>query len=106
MADDLEEEVTRRLRKLIDPELGLNVVDLGLIYGVELDGRAGELRIDMTLTTRGCPLEGFMVEGARNALSDIPGIGRVDVRLVWDPPWTPDRINAAGQGQLNFRQIS
>lgn len=103
MTDDLEGQVTDRLRKVVDPELGLNVVDLGLIQDVAFDSASGTLQIAMTLTTRGCPLEGYMLGGVRNALSDILGVKTVAVNLVWDPPWSPDRIKPAGQAQLKIR---
>lgn len=100
MTDDLAKQVTERLRTVVDPELGLNVVDLGLIYNVALQPDSRVLEVDMTLTTRGCPLEGFMIGGVKNALADIPGVSEIEVRLVWDPPWTPDRMHGPGQGRI------
>ena len=84
------EQVTQALRDVFDPELGLSVVDLGLIYGVEIDG-AG-VRITMTLTTQGCPLHDSMTDWIRQAVGKIPGVEDVQVAIVFDPPWTPDRI--------------
>jgi len=100
MIDYMEKEVTERLRTVVDPELGLNVVDLGLIYNVSLQPDTHVLEVDMTLTTRGCPLEGFMIGGVKNALTDIPGVSEIEVRLVWEPPWTPDRMQGPGQGRI------
>ncbi len=100
-SDDTAPEVIARLRNLVDPELGINVVDLGLIYDVQIDTCGRELRVDMTLTTPGCPLSDHMVQGATTLLKDIPGFDQVDVRLVWDPPWTPDRMTEEGRRQMN-----
>lgn len=103
-SDEIVAETISRLRNLVDPELGINVVDLGLICDVNVDTGARELRVEMTLTTPGCPLSEFMIQGACNLLADLPGIERVDVRLVWDPPWTPDRMSAEGKEQLRLRR--
>lgn len=84
------EQVTQALRDVFDPELGMSVVDLGLIYDVEID--AGRVRITMTLTTQGCPLHDAMTEWVRQAVATIPGVEEVEVAIVFDPPWTPDRI--------------
>lgn len=103
-SDETVAAVIGRLRKLIDPELGVNVVDLGLIYDVQIDTCARELRVDMTLTTPGCPLSDYMVQGATNLLMDVPGFDQIDVRLVWDPPWTPDRMTEEGRRQVNEKR--
>jgi metal-sulfur cluster biosynthetic enzyme len=87
------ERVTEALHEVFDPELGMSVVDLGLIYAIEID--AGRVRIEMTLTTQGCPLHGSMTEWVRKAVEMVPGVVDVAVDLTFAPPWTPDRI---GQG--------
>jgi metal-sulfur cluster biosynthetic enzyme len=87
------EQVTEALREVFDPELGLSVVDLGLIYGVEID--ADRVRVEMTLTTQGCPLHDSMIEWVRQAVGKVPGVVDVAVALTFEPPWTPDRM---GQG--------
>ena len=84
------ERITEALRTVFDPELGISVVDLGLIYGVEAD--AGRVRITMTLTAPGCPLHESMTEWIRQAVGQIPGVQSVRVVVTFDPPWTPDRI--------------
>ena len=84
------EHVTQALRDVFDPELGMSVVELGLIYGVEID--ASRVRITMTLTTQGCPLHDAMVEWVRQAVGKIPGVAEVEVAITFEPPWTPDRI--------------
>jgi metal-sulfur cluster biosynthetic enzyme len=83
------------LRDVFDPELGMSVVDLGLIYGVEIE--AGRVRITMTLTSEGCPLHDATIEWVRQAVGKIPGVEAVDVAITFEPPCTPDRIR---QGTL------
>jgi len=87
------EQVTEALREVFDPELGMSVVDLGLIYGIEVD--AGRVRVEMTLTTQGCPLHDSMTRWVRQAVATVPGVADVEVVLTFEPPWTPERM---GQG--------
>lgn len=77
------------LRDVIDPEIGINIVDLGLLYDVRLsaDGIAG---VRMTLTSPGCPLGGYITDEIHDTLRDVPGVNSIDVRIVWEPPWNPD----------------
>lgn len=84
------DQITQALRDVFDPELGMSVVDLGLIYDVAID--AGRVRVTMTLTTQGCPLHDSMTAWVRQAVAAIPGVEDVEVAIVFDPPWTPDRI--------------
>ncbi len=86
----LEEKVWRALQRVIDPELHVNIVDLGLIYGVHLDN--GNVSIQMTLTTPGCPLGEFIVNAVKSSVEDIPNVEHVEVLLTWDPPWNPAMI--------------
>ena len=83
-------DVTGALRGVLDPELGMSVVDLGLVYGIDVDG--GAVRITMTLTAPGCPLHDVLSDWARAAVARLPGVERVEVVLTFDPPWSPDRI--------------
>jgi metal-sulfur cluster biosynthetic enzyme len=87
------ERVTEALRSVLDPELSLSVVDLGLIYGVGIEGRT--VRITMTLTAPGCPLHAVMTDWVQRVVLGIPGVEHVDVSLTFDPPWTPARIAVA-----------
>jgi radical SAM protein len=86
------EQVTDALRAVLDPELSLSVVELGLIYGIAIDG--GTVRITMTLTAPGCPLHEVLTDWVRRAVRELPGVEQVEVRLTFDPPWTPARIAA------------
>ena len=88
--DDMptEEAVRAALRGVIDPEVGMNVVDLGLVYGIEIAPK--QVRVAMTMTTPACPMGSMITEDAREAIRDIaPEAAEVDVQLVWDPPWSP-----------------
>lgn len=84
------EQVLEALRAVLDPELGMSVVELGLIYEVEIE--AGRVSITMTLTAQGCPLHGALVEWVRRAVSEVPGVDTVEVIVTFDPLWTPHRI--------------
>ena len=84
------EEVTRALRTVFDPELGMSIIELGLVYGIAISD--GTVTITMTLTTPGCPIQHVMPEWVREAVRPIPGVEQVEVAITFDPPWTPDRI--------------
>jgi len=85
-------QVTAALRTVVDPELGMSIVELGLVYGLAIDG--GRVTVTMTLTAPGCPVHDAMADWVRDAVGAIPGVETVEVRVTFDPPWTPDRIQA------------
>lgn len=97
---ELKEIVMEQLRTVYDPELGINVVDLGLIYDLRVND--GIVSIVMTLTTPGCPLHDSIVGGVKRALTHLKGIKDVDVQITWNPPWTPERMSEAALQQLGF----
>jgi len=98
-----DELVLEQLRQVIDPEIGINIVDLGLIYRIAFaDGR---LTVTMTLTTPGCPMHDSIAEGVRNVLSGLEGVTDVDVQVVWDPPWHPSMMSEEAR-QLTGTRIS
>lgn len=88
MSASLEDAVRAALREVVDPELGRNLVDLGLIYAVET-GPGGAVEITMTTTTRGCPLAGFLKEAVEARIATLDGVSSVVARLTWEPAWTP-----------------
>lgn len=94
MASD--DEIRSAMKQVEDPELGINVVDLGLLYGVNQDDD-GNVVLDMTLTSMGCPLTEKIIEDSRAALEPLEGVKGVDVNWVWDPPWTPDSMTEEGR---------
>ena len=91
-------DIWEALRQIIDPELGFNIVDLGLIYRVAAQDEAVE--VTMTLTTPGCPMHQSLVQGVRLALLRLPGISEAEVKVVWDPPWRPELMAEDLQRQL------
>jgi metal-sulfur cluster biosynthetic enzyme len=96
-----EERVYTALREVIDPELGLNIVDLGLVYGVEIGD--GSVSVIMTLTTPGCPLHASFRDQIEATLwRALPGLQSVGVELVWDPPWTPEMLTPEGRAELGL----
>ena len=99
--DALAERVTQALRVVIDPELGYNIVDLGLVYSVKV-AEGGVVDIVMTTTTRGCPATGFLKEGARDGAWAVPGVEFVDVTLTYDSHWTPEMMTDAAKQHLGF----
>nr|WP_202049309.1 metal-sulfur cluster assembly factor [Bacillus glycinifermentans] len=80
------------LEQVVDPELGIDIVNLGLVYDVEMDEN-GKTDITMTLTSMGCPLAPIIVDQVKTALADIPEVKEVDVNIVWNPPWTRDKMS-------------
>ena len=76
---------------MVDPEIGINIVDLGLVYDIGLSGD-GVAAVRMTLTTPGCPLGGYIGDAIRDTLWGVPGVSHVDVQIVWVPPWDPDTM--------------
>ena len=95
------DEIRAALKAVIDPELGQNVVDLGLIYEIEVIDDC-VVRISMTTTTRGCPAVAYLEAGARESASSVPGIVSVDVALTHEPPWTPDMMSEQARQRLGI----
>jgi len=88
-----KEDILKKLKEIIDPELHINIVDLGLIYDVIFDQKSGIAEITMTLTTPGCPLSYVFEEWIPQAVKKIDGVKDVKINLVWEPPWDPDKIS-------------
>ena len=105
-----EEDVLAVLRDCYDPELPVNIVDLGLIYSVKVTPDPNSRRafprqcieVDMTMTSRGCPSHATIMEQVRNRLAGVPEISQTLVNLVWEPAWTPDRISQKAREQLGI----
>ncbi len=96
--DNLADEIREALRMVIDPEIGFNIVDLGLVYRITTEG--GIAHITMTTTTRGCPATSFLQQGARDSAGMVAGVDAVDVTLTYDPPWVPEMMNAEAKDYL------
>lgn len=97
---ELRERVLDALRGVIDPEVGLDVVELGLVYGVGVD--AGHVQIDLTMTTPACPLGEQIVRDAEERVGAVAGVESVSVDLVWDPPWSPARMSPSAREALGW----
>jgi len=93
------EDVTEALKDVVDPELGINVVDLGLIYGITVDDTSTAI-IDMTLTSAACPLTDVIEDQSRMALVGAGLVSDLRINWVWNPPWGPDKITEDGREQL------
>ena len=97
----LSGDIVAALKTVFDPEIPADIYELGLIYKVELkDDRSVDLM--MTLTTPNCPAAGELPQMVENAVASVPGVGVVNVNLVWDPPWSPERISAQGREKLGM----
>jgi FeS assembly SUF system protein len=99
--EELREPIVDALRKVYDPELPVNIYDLGLIYGIDIAAN-GNCHIDMTLTAPACPVAGMMPVMVKNALEQVEGVGEVEVDLVWDPPWSQDKMSEEAMLQLGL----
>lgn len=96
----LAHEVVGLLTQVIDPEIGVNIVDLGLVYRVEVD--EGTVGIDMTLTTPGCPLSAYMEDSVGRALEGVPGVEAVNLQIVWEPAWNTSMMSIRAKQELGW----
>ncbi|NUN47645.1 MAG: metal-sulfur cluster assembly factor [Candidatus Brocadiae bacterium] len=93
--------VLELLTEIIDPELGIDLVNLGLVYGVEVDGH--DVKIDLTLTSASCPVGPQILEGMKRTLGrNVPGIRAIDINVVYDPPWTAERMSATARSMMGW----
>jgi metal-sulfur cluster biosynthetic enzyme len=88
------------LKEVEDPEIGVNVVDLGLVYTIAVDN--GDVNVEMTLTAPGCPMHETIARAAEMAIETLPDVKDAHVKMVWSPPWTPDRLTDEGRRLLGF----
>lgn len=94
-----KEDILDALSEVYDPEIPINIVDMGLIYKVDIDPD-NNIEIDMTMTTRGCPMHSMMTAQAQKRIEKIYGAGKVRINLVWEPPWTPEMISPKIREQI------
>lgn len=99
--DALRERLIEALRKVYDPEIPLNIYDLGLIYDLDIEGQ-GQVAIRMTLTAPGCPVAQTFPGQVARAVEAVDGVARCRVELTWEPPWTPERASEAARLQLGI----
>ncbi len=99
--DQLREDLVSALKTVFDPEIPVDIYELGLIYRLDVDAERN-IEVDMTLTAPGCPVAGDMPGWVENAVSSVPGVGQVKVNLVFDPPWDPSRMSDEARLALNM----
>lgn len=97
---DLEAKVRAALKTVFDPELHINIVDLGLVYDVREEG--GVVEVEMTLTSPGCPLAGMIDKEVHAAVMKVRGVKKVMLELIWDPPWTSEMMSDEAKAELGF----
>jgi metal-sulfur cluster biosynthetic enzyme len=103
-----EEQVLTAMHECYDPEVPLNIVDMGLVYGVHItpaapaDGSPADVVIDLTMTSPGCPSHSYITEDVKHKVAVVPGVRSVTVNLVWTPPWSPERLTPAARQKLGI----
>lgn len=97
----LTDDIIAALKTVYDPEIPCDIYELGLIYKVDIEDDRS-IKVDMTLTAPGCPVAGEMPGWVENAIGAVPGVGAVSVSMVFDPPWTPDRMSEEARVALNW----
>ena len=102
MSAPTAEEVRDALKDVFDPELGYNIVDLGMVYGVQMSGAVAV--VSMTLTTPGCPASDIMQGGVRQRLEEMEGVDEVDIQLVWEPRWSPQAMSPIAKEHFGIEE--
>ena len=101
--EKIKTRILESLEQVIDPELGIDIVNLGLIYAIRFDESTGETEIDMTLTTMGCPLADLLTDQIYDAMSDVPEVTKTEVKLVWYPAWTVEKMSRYARIALGIK---
>ena len=96
-----KEKITEALKNVTDPEIGINIVDLGLVYYMEISDN-GAVRIEMTMTSPMCPAANEIIENTKTFAKGVDGVTSVEIVLVWDPPWGMERMTEEGKALLDF----
>ena len=98
---EIKEKIINEIKKIYDPELPVNIYELGLIYDIKVSGTKAEIK--MTLTTPNCPVAESLPKEVKEGAMQVDGINEVDLQLVWDPPWTKDMMSDAAKLELNLQ---
>ena len=101
--EKIKTRILESLEQVIDPELGIDIVNLGLIYEIRFDESTGETEIDMTLTTMGCPLADLLTDQIYDAMSDVSEVTKTEVKLVWYPAWTVEKMSRYARIALGIK---
>ncbi len=99
---DLKEKIVSEIKKIYDPEIPVNIFELGLIYKIEVNNENKKVLIEMTLTSPNCPVAESLPNSVKENILNIDGIEDVELKLVWDPPWTKDKMSEAAKLELNL----
>ena len=98
---EIKEKIIAEIKKIYDPEIPVNIYELGLIYKIEVDEK-NKVSVEMTLTSPNCPVAESLPNSVKENILKIDGISKVDLKLVWDPPWTKDKMSEAAKSELNL----
>lgn len=98
---EVEKRVIKAMRKIFDPEIPVNIYDLGLVYGVEIDN-SGAAQVRMTLTSPACPMADMLVQQVQSRVAEVDGVSSAKIDLVWEPAWTPEMMTDAARLELNL----
>ena len=98
---ELKEKVILEIKKIYDPEIPVNIYELGLIYNIEIDEK-NKVNIDMTLTSPNCPVAESLPNSVKDSVLKVDGVSDVDLKLVWEPPWDKDKMSEAAKLELNL----
>ena len=99
--NSLKEKIILEIKKIYDPEIPVNIYELGLIYNIDID-KKNKVNIDMTLTSPNCPVAESLPNSVKDSVLKVDGVSDVDLKLVWDPPWGKDRMSEAAKLELNL----
>ena len=99
--EDLKQKIIKEIKKVYDPEIPVNIYELGLIYKIEID-KKNNVEVDMTLTTPNCPVAESLPKEVKDSVMQVEGIDKVDLDLVWDPPWNKSMMSEAAKLELNL----
>ena len=102
MAEINEAEVMDALRECYDPEIPVNIVDLGLIYGINIDNEAGRVEVNMTLTAMGCPMAGDVISEVEMRVGEVENVKVCKVEMTFDPPWSPEKMTEDAKWELGM----
>ncbi len=100
--EEIKDKILKKLEEVVDPELGVDIVNLGLIYEIKVDLKEKKGRVKMTATTPACPLLGEMLADVEKKLSEIEELEEISLELVWDPPWSPDKMSEKVKEMLGY----
>ena len=97
-----KDDVITVLKKCYDPEIPINIYDLGLVYDIDIHEAAGKVEVKMTLTAPGCPASAYMGADVKRKIEQLPGVKEANVAIVWEPPWTPEMMSETAKKQFGW----